>query len=155
MALLLVTGTSLQNPLTAPLRLNQLHYRGSTVSEVIKLVVLLEPGVRNYVWELGEQGAATGLTDLREWSLRHPNHLPIFVSFQPKDRTQLESLTAEILTVLERRNIVRSKDARLAAPSLRAAVLEKGWPEVFRLRGRFIFTLHDTGALREAYKNIA
>ena len=147
MALLLVTGTSLQNPLTAPLRLNQLHYRGSTVSEVIKLVVLLELGVRNYVWELGEQGAATGLTDLREWSLRHPNHLPIFVS--------LESLTAEILTVLERRNIVRSKDARLAAPSLRAAVLEKGWPEVFRLRGRFIFTLHDTGALREAYKNIA
>jgi hypothetical protein len=113
---------------------------------------------------------AACLGELRAWSERHPGHLPIVVTINAKDQrieregldpvfveplpfdaAALDALDAEIVAVLGRERLLVPDDVRGDAPSLETAVLERGWPLLEDVRGRFLFVLDEGGAKLETY----
>jgi hypothetical protein len=93
---------------------------------------------------------------LRDWSSKHPKHLPIFVLVENKDgrprgeyMTKPEPLTtatfdaldAEIRAVLQPRHLITPDDVRGTHKTLEAAVLSNGWPTLDKARGKIIFLL--------------
>lgn len=108
---------------------------------------------------------AGAFRELADWSGNHPDHLPIMVLIECKDqhhpplptrpepftRERLLELEKEILSVLQAKRIVRPDDIRGDAPTLREAVLQRGWPALDRLRGKFILCLDNTDAIRDRY----
>ncbi|QSX34121.1 hypothetical protein JYB87_02415 [Shewanella avicenniae] len=93
------------------------------------------------------------LQQLKQWSQQHPQHLPLFILMNVKERkpdfiggaqpAQFNAATFERL-----QNTLRASlgDALFTpsqlqgdAKSVRQAVLRQGWPTVEQLRGRFIF----------------
>jgi hypothetical protein len=97
------------------------------------------------------------LAEIRAWSVAHPRHLPLFVSFNAKD------------DVIERLGFLRplpfDEDAwlaldaelkaglgeRLLTPAEVFATGARDWPELDRSRGRMLAVLDEGGAKREAY----
>jgi hypothetical protein len=117
---------------------------------------------------------AACLVNLRAWSQAHPGHLPIVVTLNAKDQrvtreggregdrerfveplpfdaSALDALDAEILQGLGRDRLLVPDDVRRGAATLEAAVLERGWPLLEDVRGRFLFVLDEGGAKLEAY----
>ena len=112
------------------------------------------------------------LTELREWSDAHPDHLPIAVQLEVKDGvipdplaldfvqpipTTVGTFTAiegEIRSVLEDDRLVSVADVQGDHDTLRAAVEAEGWPDVADLAGRFVFLLDDHGAKRDLYREL-
>ncbi|HUP21362.1 MAG TPA: phosphatidylinositol-specific phospholipase C1-like protein [Thermoanaerobaculia bacterium] len=113
---------------------------------------------------------AACLGELRAWSERHPGHLPIVVTLNAKDQrieregldpafveplpfdaAALDALDAEIVAALGRERLLVPDDVRGDAPSLETAVLERGWPLLEDVRGRFLFVLDEGGAKLETY----
>jgi hypothetical protein len=101
------------------------------------------------------------LETLRDWSLAHPGHHPIFLMIEPKgiyyadafsdeplcdppehEVCHYDELDAEIRAVLApeggRDLLITPDEVRGARPTLREAVLEDGWPTLRQTRGRFI-----------------
>ena len=105
------------------------------------------------------------LTEMRDWSDRHPRHLPLMILVECKDRPhpplptrpepftreRLLELEQEILAVIPVARLLRPDDVRGQAATLREAVLGKGWPELDALRGKFLFCLDNTDAIRDRY----
>lgn len=110
------------------------------------------------------------LEQLRDWSLAHPNHHPIFVFVEPKGFFDPESpltisdepitgtyddLDAEIRSVLAPAGgidlLVTPDEVRGAHATLRDAILTDGWPTLRTTRGRFVFVMLDEGADRDGY----
>jgi calcium-dependent phosphoinositide phospholipase C len=95
------------------------------------------------------------LRELRTWSRAHPAHLPIAVMLEPKDSKGwvgtpdpvpittmvLDSLDAEIRSVMTPDDVITPDDVRDGAPTLERAVLERGWPSLDASRGKFVFLL--------------
>ncbi|GAB4417068.1 MAG: phosphatidylinositol-specific phospholipase C1-like protein [Bryobacter sp.] len=96
------------------------------------------------------------LTTFRDWSRRHPGHLPIYVLLENKDgkprgedmvapepitKATLEALDQEILSVFRREELITPDDVRQGMPTLEAAVLARGWPALAKARGKFVFLL--------------
>ncbi len=95
------------------------------------------------------------LARLRRWSDAHPRHIPIFVLIEAKDPNavldlerdewdteSLDRLDAEVRTVLGRSKLVMPDDLRGDAPTLRDAVVHKGWPTLDKVRGKFVVVLN-------------
>jgi hypothetical protein len=107
----------------------------------------------------------SALREIHQWSVDHPAHVPIFVLLELKedaagpDYTQpvpwteplLDALEQEILGMIPIGHIVRPDDVRGAQPTLRQAVQGHGWPALALLRGRIVFLLDDTDAVRDLY----
>jgi len=106
------------------------------------------------------------LTDLKTWSKAHPDHVPILVTMNAKDdeiampgsvtplkfdTAAFDALDAEILSVFTRDEIVTPDQVQGGAPTLRDAVLTKGWPTLGDSRGKFLFALDEEGAKIAAY----
>lgn len=99
-------------------------------------------------------------TAVRDWSLKHPKHVPIIVLLElkeedipqanvrvtPFDAPALAQLEQEVLSVFEPAHLLRPDDVRGDAPTLREAITTKGWPKLEAVRGRIMFVLH-TGNL--------
>lgn len=97
------------------------------------------------------------LTELREWSDRHPQHTTIFIMIEAKDSgfpifpngTQVlpftqkayDELDQEIAQYLGKDKIITPKEIQGKYPTLREAVLDNNWPKVEKSRGKFIFML--------------
>lgn len=108
---------------------------------------------------------AGAFSELADWSEKHPDHLPVMVLVECKDRphpplptkpepftrARLLELEKEILSRLPAERILRPDDIRGESPTLREAVLGRGWPELGDLRGRFILCLDNTDAIRDRY----
>ncbi len=106
------------------------------------------------------------LEELREWSDRHPRHLPITVSFNTKDddlgepwmsplafgATALDELDLEIRSVLTEDRLILPDDVRGDHPTLREAVLANAWPTLDEARGKFLFILDQRGDKLEHYR---
>ncbi|MEK7951262.1 Ca2+-dependent phosphoinositide-specific phospholipase C [Luteolibacter soli] len=106
-----------------------------------------------------------GLTEMLAWSDKHPRHLPVMILMECKDqpepplptkpetftRDRLLALEKEILSVIPANRILRPDDVRGNSPTLREAVVQKGWPDVDTLRGKFLFCLDNTDAIRSRY----
>ena len=99
------------------------------------------------------------LTEVRNWSHAHPEHIPIFILVETKDEvipdrngmhfTQPEpytaatfdALDAEIRSVFSPAEIITPDDVRGSHGSLNEAVLAGRWPTLGAARGKVIFLL--------------
>ncbi len=105
------------------------------------------------------------LADMLAWSDRHPRHLPLMILLECKDeptpplptkpesfcRERLLEMEQEILSVIPATRILRPDDVRGSEATLRDAVKKNGWPDLDLLRGKFIFCLDNTDAIRGRY----
>ena len=105
------------------------------------------------------------LGQVRQWSKKHPRHVPVMILLEVKDdrpaalvtrpvkfdRAQLEAVEDEILAVFGKREIILPDDVRGEAKTLREAVLKDGWPDLDSVRGKVMFALDNGGAVRDRY----
>lgn len=98
-----------------------------------------------------------GLTALRDWSDKHPGHLPIFIMVEAKDKgipifpnsaevlpfdeKAFDELDAEVVEILGKEKLITPDDVRGQYSTLREAVLSDNWPTIKSSRGKFIFLL--------------
>ncbi len=107
------------------------------------------------------------LHELKAWSSAHPDHIPILVTMNAKDdeipfpgsvaplkfsTAAFDALDAEILSVFSRGDIVVPDRVQGNYPSLRDAVLARGWPTLGETRGKFLFALDEEGDKLKAYQ---
>ncbi|MDO8910026.1 MAG: Ca2+-dependent phosphoinositide-specific phospholipase C [Pseudohongiella sp.] len=109
------------------------------------------------------------LSEIRDWSLQNPTHLPIMIMIELKDAARadwgpiryttpvlfsaenIHDVDREILQVFDRSHIVTPDDVRGQHETLEQAVLADGWPTLARSRGKVLFALDNTGRHREMY----
>ena len=106
-----------------------------------------------------------GLQQVRAWSDQHPRHFPIFILLELKedrplpqltqpvrfDERELDALDAEILSVFPREKILAPDDVRGKEASLPEALRKHGWPTLKAARGKVMFGLDNSGAVRDRY----
>ncbi|MEM1135412.1 MAG: phosphatidylinositol-specific phospholipase C1-like protein [Bacteroidota bacterium] len=98
------------------------------------------------------------LNELKEWSEAHPTHLPIAISFNAKtgkidrpgftellpfSKAAFDSLDASILSVISKEKIITPDDIRGTYETLEAGALNQNWPEIEKVRGKFMFVLDE------------
>ena len=103
---------------------------------------------------------------IKQWSLQHKNHIPIFITMNAKDdplrlpgtvdplpftTTALHSMDEEIRSVFTNDELITPDMIRGTYGTLEEAVLKKGWPTIADVRGRVLFMLDETGKKRDAY----
>ncbi len=101
---------------------------------------------------------AACLGRVASWSSANPAHHPIVVQLEIKGTIPpgqhdeyITKLEATIASVLPRERLVTPDDVRGDAPTLREAVLERGWPTLKESRGKILLFVDDTGSFQEAY----
>jgi hypothetical protein len=96
------------------------------------------------------------LSRVARWSEAHPAHHPILVLLEPKDEFD-PALGEKVVAKMEQDISARFPRARLVtpelvqgdAPSLREAIVTRGWPTLGEVRGRVMFALLDSGPYRD------
>lgn len=106
------------------------------------------------------------LSELRDWSERHPGHLPVVITMNlndkaapfpnatrpaPFDTAALDLLDETIREGLDDDRLITPDLVRGDAETLEAAVLQHGWPNLDDVRGRFLWVIDEGGAKRQAY----
>jgi hypothetical protein len=105
------------------------------------------------------------LAEMATWSRDHPDHLPVMVLIEcgetarpplptrpePFTRERLLELDHAILKAIPRDKLLLPDDVRGSDPTLRDAIVRRGWPTVATTRGKFIFALDNTNAIRDRY----
>jgi hypothetical protein len=113
----------------------------------------------------------SALQDVRNWSLSHPNHLPIFINIEtkedavsdvlnisnlvvpiPYDADACNKLDEEIKSVFgdDLDRVITPDDVRGNYSTLEAAALAGNWPKLAEARGKVVFILE--GAAENEYK---
>lgn len=105
------------------------------------------------------------LKELKTWSDQHPDHIPVFITLEPKDGetnrfgTTPEAFTPELFGQLDsviRANLGQNKlitpdQVRGKYKTLEQAVLRNNWPKLKNARGKFFFLLDDSGKKKDLY----
>lgn len=109
------------------------------------------------------------LRDIKEWSDRNDNHIPVMIMIEAKDgsvetrnglnftepvridETNIFNLDEEILSIFTRDHLIIPDDVRGNFDTLEEAVLKSGWPLLSESRGKILFALDNTGRHRDAY----
>lgn len=105
------------------------------------------------------------LKDLKKWSDRHPDHDPVFITLEPKDGkanqfgTEPEHYTSplfddldnELKKYLGKEKIITPDDIRGTYKTLNEAVVNKNWPKVKDVKGKFLFVMDNNGENRSLY----
>jgi hypothetical protein len=105
------------------------------------------------------------LTELATWSSAQADHLPVMVLVECKDeelpllptkpepftRERLLELDAAILKAIPREKLLLPDDIRGGEASLPDAIAKHGWPEIAKVRGKFLFALDNGGTIRDRY----
>ncbi len=104
---------------------------------------------------------------VRDWSARHPRHVPILLMFNAKDEQNAarggidalpfdaaayDALDAEIRSVLAPARLIVPDDVQGRYPTLRDAVLADNWPLLEASRGKFLFALDEPPAKVAVYR---
>jgi len=106
-----------------------------------------------------------GLRQIRDWSAKNPRHVPIFILLELKESTpnaeftpalpfgeqELAAMETEILAVFPREKILTPDDIRGQERSLPNALQKHGWPLLDSVRGKVMFGMDNTGAVRDLY----
>lgn len=104
------------------------------------------------------------LTQVREWSKQHPQHLPIFILVETKEDEKtapgrvatepftpqvFDALDQEIRSVFHSNEIITPDAVRGDSATLEAAVLAGHWPTLEKARGRVLFLMdqHKAGPI--------
>jgi len=96
------------------------------------------------------------LKELLSWSNAHPDHSPIFILVNAKDSpipgmqaplpftaTALDSIDLEIRSVLSLEKLITPELVMGKNKSLQSAILGQGWPDLDKVKGRFLFVLDE------------
>lgn len=98
------------------------------------------------------------LTVIRNWSAKHPRHVPILLMFNAKDERNAarggidalpfdeaayDALDKEIRSVLRPDKLITPDDVQGRYPTLRDAVRANNWPTLEQSRGKFLFALDE------------
>jgi len=100
------------------------------------------------------------LSEIRDWSDAHPSHLPIAILVELKDSPEvfgnikfatpepwtapaMNTLDAEIRSVLRAQKLITPDDVKGSRATLRDSVLHSGWPTLRQSRGRVLFLMDD------------
>jgi hypothetical protein len=96
------------------------------------------------------------LRALKKWSDANPNHTPIFILINAKDKIikklrkplaftakALDSIDIEIKSVFPQNQLITPDQVRGNFKTLEEAILKKGWPELNDVKGRFLFVLDE------------
>jgi hypothetical protein len=96
------------------------------------------------------------LSDIRNWSKSHNDHLPIIITINPKssgirrpgftevlpfDKKVLDALDQELLEVFDAENLITPKLVKGKHETLRKAIIADGWPDLSSSRGKILFVL--------------
>ncbi len=107
------------------------------------------------------------LTIIRDWSAKHPRHVPILLMFNAKDgmnakqggidalpfdEAAYDALDAEIRSILGPQKLVTPDDVQGRYPTLREAVLANNWPTLKASRGKFLFALDEKAPKVAVYR---
>ena len=110
------------------------------------------------------------MSELRDWSLAHPDHAPIMVMFNAKtggidapgatqaldfDREAFALLDAEFAEVFAPGHLIVPDEVRGDHATLREGVEAGGWPTLGEARGRILLVLDERGAKADAYRGEA
>ncbi|NBC03435.1 MAG: hypothetical protein GVY20_06985 [Bacteroidetes bacterium] len=111
------------------------------------------------------------LTEIRDWSLANPNHLPIMIMAEAKDgerrdsgaisftepipfnTTLMHEIDSEIMDVFEDQHIITPDKVRGNDSTLNEAIQNNGWPTLAESRGKVLFALDNTGEHKSMYLN--
>jgi hypothetical protein len=108
-----------------------------------------------------------GLTIIRDWSRTHRRHAPILITMNTNDsksRTRggvdglpfteaaYDALDAEIRSVFSPDQLITPDDVRGDYPTLREAVLARGWPRLGDARGRVLLAIDEPPAHVATYR---
>jgi hypothetical protein len=106
------------------------------------------------------------LSDIRDWSRSHSDHLPIIITINPKssglakpgfaevipfDKKVLDALDREILDIFTVDHLITPKQVKGKNKTLRQAILDKGWPNLAQAKGKVLFVLDAGKELTELY----
>lgn len=117
--------------------------------------------VEVYAHDLGDEGTRCNfllfcLDEMAAWSDANPNHAPVFVLIESNVAQDLQNglqyLQRNIRSALGRERLYIPADLQGRHANVRDAVLADGWPTIDRLRGHFIFVLHDRDRARAGYQ---
>jgi Phosphoinositide phospholipase C, Ca2+-dependent len=133
-----------------------------------------EPGLKVFhVQEVDYRSTCTAfvdcLTQVRDWSDAHPDHLPVTIQIEAKDGTIVDpglgfvtplpwtsssfgALESEIASVFPADRVLTPAEVRGRFPTLADAVRAGRWPRLADVRGQVMFVLDDKGAKRDAYR---
>lgn len=103
------------------------------------------------------------LAELKKWSDANPDHVPVFITLEPKDDdsflgTKAEKFTTELFDALDK-ELRKGLGNKLITPdmvrgkykTLEEAVLNNNWPTLKKAKGKFLFILDNNGAKRDLY----
>ena len=107
------------------------------------------------------------ITQMRDWSKAHPDHMPILVIMNlkddqiampgatpllPFDLKAMESIDSEILSVFSPDHLITPDKVQGRYPTLRAAVAAGAWPKLKAARGKFLFAMDEGPAKTDLYR---
>lgn len=103
------------------------------------------------------------LAELKKWSDANPDHIPVFITLEPKDDdsflgTKAEKFTPELFDALDD-ELRKGLGNKLITPdmvrgkykTLEEAVLHQNWPTLKKAKGKFLFILDNNGTKRDLY----
>tara|TARA_R110002072_G_scaffold136124_2_gene278174 strand:+ start:147027 stop:149843 length:2817 start_codon:yes stop_codon:yes gene_type:complete len=109
------------------------------------------------------------LTEVRDWSLANPTHLPVMIMLELKDGARqnwgpleytvpasfteelVVDVDSDIWAVFDRNHVLTPDDVRGESATLEAAILTQGWPTLAQSRGKILFAMDNTGRHRDLY----
>jgi len=106
------------------------------------------------------------LSDIKNWSKQHNDHLPIIITINPKtsgldrpgfakvlpfDKTVLDALDKEILEIFKAEELITPELVKGTQKTLRNAIIEKGWPKLNKAKGKILLVLDAGDELTEVY----
>ncbi|QDT67408.1 hypothetical protein MalM25_03060 [Planctomycetes bacterium MalM25] len=107
------------------------------------------------------------LAELKAWSERNAEHLPIVITMNlkdsrakfpnavepaPFDAASFDALDEAIRQGLGDDRLITPDLVRGASPTLESAVLNQGWPRLDDVRGRFLWVMDERGEKAAAYR---
>jgi hypothetical protein len=136
---------------------------GAMAKPGFKILHVPDIDFRTHVYTLRD-----ALAKLKQWSDRHPGHLPVIVTMNAKDQgvdksgftrplpfdaVAFDAWDSELREGLTARKLIVPDDVRGDFPTLEAAVLSHAWPTLDKARGRFLFVLDERGEKLRDYVN--
>ena len=130
---------------------------------------LKNPGMKvlhfpNFDFRSNTPNLTKALHEIEAWSRKNSYHLPIMILIETKNTNEgsttssgifgvkdFVELEKEIKSVLNLSRIITPDEVRGKFSTLNKAIRTKGWPSLYKSRGRFIFALDNQGKELESY----
>ena len=97
------------------------------------------------------------LEDVRRFSERHPGHHPIFIQVEPRGSfdedtdARIALFEREVRAIFDESQLITPDSVRGDAPTLSAALEERGWPTLGETRGKIFIYLDSKREISIAY----